>query len=67
MLKKSHQTALFEGEGGEFCRSLTRKYPETGKLTKVFSHITIVSMKCHFFDNFGKTVNLNYNGLTDIN
>ena len=24
-------------------------------------------MKCHFFDNFGKTVNLNFDGLTGVN
>ena len=29
-------------------------------------HITKVSMKCPFFDNFGKTVNLNCNGLTGL-
>ena len=32
-----------------------------------FFHITKVGIKCHFFNNFGKTVNLNFNGLTGVN
>ena len=32
-----------------------------------FFHITKVSIKCHLFDNFAKTVNLNFNGLTGVN
>ena len=32
---------------------------------KVF-FITKVGIKCHFSNNFGKTVNLNFNGLTDV-
>ena len=30
-------------------------------------HITIASIKCHFLNNFGKTVNLNFNGLNGVN
>ena len=32
-----------------------------------FLHITKASIKCHFLNNFGKTVNLNFNGLTGVN
>ena len=32
-----------------------------------FFPITKVSIKCDFFDNFGKTVNLKFNGLTGVN
>ena len=32
-----------------------------------FFRVTNVSMKCHFVDKFGKTVNLNFNGLTEVN
>ena len=32
-----------------------------------FLIITKVSIKCHFFKHFGKTVNLSFNGLTDVN
>ena len=30
-------------------------------------HITKVSIKCHFLNKFGKTVNLSFNGLTGVN
>ena len=32
-----------------------------------FFQITKVSIKCNFFNNFGKTVNLSFNGLTGVN
>ena len=32
-----------------------------------FFHINKVSIKCHFFDDMGKTVYLNFNGLTSVN
>jgi len=32
-----------------------------------FFRITKTSIKCHFFNIFGKTVNLNFNGLTGVN
>ena len=32
-----------------------------------FFLITKTSIKCHFFNIFGKTVNLNFNGLTGVN
>ena len=34
---------------------------------ETFFHITKVSIQCHFFNNFGKTVNLSFDGLTGVN
>ena len=34
---------------------------------RIFFHITKVSIKCHFFNNLGKTVNLSFIVLTSVN
>ena len=44
-----------------------RSWLKTCIIYESFLHITKVSMKRHFLDNFGKTVKLNFNGLTGIN
>ena len=46
-----------------YIQSQTKKLPEKVN----FFHVIKTSVKCHFCNNFGETVNLNFNGLTGVN